>query len=644
MKYALLFLFFFLYVSPGWSQSSSIDFSGYKFDNAEPVHLSGQWEFYWNELLEPGDFSGQLMPEMIHVPGSWHRTSAHPRLGCGTYRVRVKLPGTQDALTFYVPIINSASKIWINGELMFQTGLVGKSEDTYKAALKSVIVPVPERISELEIVIQVSNFTYYSSGLSSTPILGETPVVFDKLSKLNGVDNFFAGSLMAMFIYQMILFFLYRRGKPHLWLSLICLVVALRSMIVHGGSFLLPDLMPGIPFEVWKKLEFGGVYAIIALFPLYVYHLFPEVASRKLLNVFVALAFVLCFIVLITPQYQYGSLLEVCHVSLISGFAYAFYYIIKAWRRGSKDARIILFGILTAFPFILMEILKNSILFPIDIEFMYLVELGLLVFLLFQVYLLASHHAKSYKSLELLNQNLELVVEERTRQLVTANTVRERLLSVMSHDLRSPLSSLQGILNIYNSGAISKDEFNTFARQIEGDLSRTNMLVENILFWTTSQIKGVDLKMERFNLTRLIEENIHIFEIIAANKKIILQHDAPQDMEILWDKNILNLVLRNLLANAIKFSYEGGGISILVKGLPNATLIEVKDTGVGMKPQMVRTLFSHGRQSMEGTLAEKGTGMGLSLCREYLLKAGGTLTVESIEREGSTFTINIPRR
>ena len=273
---------------------------------------------------------------------------------------------------------------------------------------------------------------------------------------------------------------------------------------------------------------------------------------------------------------------------------------------------------------------------------MYMVEMGVLVFLLFQVYLLAHHYAKSYNNLETMNLNLERIVEERSGQLITANEVKDRLLSVMSHDIKSPLNSLRGILQIYNSGAISKDEFSQYAMLIENDLSKTSILVENILYWTASQLKGVQVKIEEFALYNLLEENVQLFKTIAANKKISLKHNASKGLVVNSDRNILNLVLRNLISNAIKFSFEGGEIDIRITQNNEELTIEVKDQGVGIDEETLETLLAPELVvSTRGTGNEKGTGLGLALCRDYLHKAGGELTVESEKGIGSTFKITL---
>jgi signal transduction histidine kinase len=608
-----------------------------------PAPLSGAWEFYWQQLLEPKDFTQPRVHELIHVPGVWNRQGNYSVQGYATYRLRVKLPPSQTSLALYFPIINAAGKIFVNGVLAQESGTVSNDRDQYVPRLNGTMVALPANTDTLELVVQIANFSYFSGGMSGTPQVAKASHILEWINRTNGIENFFAGSLVAMFIYQLILYFLFHRGKPYLWLALICLGVALRAMIVHGGSFLLPNVYPSIDWEIWKKIEFGSVYAIVALFPLYVYHLFIDHAPRKPVYFFVSVAVILCIAVITTRQYVYGKLLEVAHIGLLLAFIYAVYSISRAWRAGNRDARIILIGVCASFPFILAEILKNSVLVPFNFQFMYAVELGVLVFLLFQVYLLANHYALSYKHLEMLNQGLERIVEERTRELTTANTVKDRLLSVISHDIKSPLNSLRGVLNIFNRGAVNQEEFTKLTQHVENDLDKTTLLVENILYWTAAQLKGVQVKAETFDLHVLIKENLRLFETVATTKKLKLNSDADGAMVVTADRNILNLVLRNLLSNAIKFSYEGSAVDVRAGVNDHRIRIEVQDHGTGMDRETLNTLLHTDMGvSTSGTAREQGTGLGLSLCLEYLQIAGGDLTAESEKGKGTTFTILIP--
>ncbi len=644
IRLPLLLLFFWGFISNAQSPvAGQVDLSKANFENGEVINASGEWEFYWDKLLTPPDFEIPQNPELIRVPGSWHRMSNHASLGFGTYRLRVHLAESGSGLGLYFRIINSSAKVWVNGKLVVETGVVSADKKQYNAQLKGTLVPLPDRTSDLEIIIQAANYSYFSGGITGEPLIGSSAVLFEQINKANSIQNFFAGCLMAMFFYQIILFFLFDKGKPYLWLALICLGVALRAMIVQGGSFLLPTLYPDVPFEYWKKIEFGCVYVMIAIFPLYVYNLFPEQSPKKPLYFLTSVGIIMGSIVLLTRQYTYGSLLEVVHLLLICTFVYAFYSIGKAWRAGNKDARIILFGLLASFPFILGEIIKNSPSIPLNIEFNYMVEMGVLVFLLFQVYLLANHFAKSYKNLEALNLNLEKVVNERTTQLTAANKVRDRLLSVMSHDVRSPLNALRGILQVYNRGDIKQEEFGPFARHIENDLSNTSLLVENILYWTTNQLKGVMVRKEKFDLHVLMQENMELFQTVASHKKVSITHDVTKGFNVTVDRNILNFAIRNLLANAIKFSYEGGDVSVIALRENGKLSIQIKDRGTGMDENTIQGLLKVQQNlTTTGTGNEKGTGLGVALCSDYLQKGGGQLSVESILGEGTTFTITLP--
>jgi signal transduction histidine kinase len=615
------------------------DLSEYSFTQKGSVDLKGSWEFYWNELLEPKDFQmGTIKraPAWIEVPKPWQRDKKYPVLGYATYRVTLRLPRKHSGLVIYFPVINSAARIWFNDELMKEAGIVHSDPDKYLPKMTRSILPVPTDVTELVIVLEVVNFSYFRGGVFRAPVIGERDAIFQMVNASGTIESFFAGSLMAMFIYQFILYFLYNKGKPYLWLSLICLGVALRSMVVHGGSFFLPNLLPEVGWGLWKKMEFLCVYSTVTLFPLYVYHLFDQYAPRKPLWFFGAVTLVLCIAVLVTPQYVYGNLLDVYNITIIIAFAYALYSIAKARKGGNPDARIIFIGVVAAFPFILAEIMRNSPTMPQNIKMLYWAEMGVLIFLLFQVYMLANHYAMAY-------QNLEKMVEERTTQLTSANAVKNRLLSIMSHDIKSPLNSLRGILAIYNKGAVTKDEFGEYTKRIESDLNKTSLLMENILFWTTSQLKGVQVKLEKANVHTIIEENISLVETTARRKGLTFEHTSNPETWVTTDKNIVSLAMRNLLSNAIKFSNENGKIIVQVSEEGDVLLIKVSDEGVGIDDEILEAMNTESLlESTTGTFDERGTGMGLSLSRYYLQKAGGSLDVESEKGKGSTFTISLP--
>ncbi len=628
-------------------QGKPIDLRGLDFSDGRLGDTNGAWEFYWQQLLTPEDFAGEKKyePAYIEVPGSWHNQGHdYSRLGFGTYRTTILLPPNHSNLTILIPEVFCAAKIWLNGSLTATIGQVSDSQEGYEGKIASAVLSVPAKEKEIELVIQVANFTAHKGGLIERVVIGDASALSRSQNINRGIGSFFAGSLVAMFIQQFILFLMYRRGKSYLYLSLICLAVAIRAVITNSVSFLVPDLFSVVPFEIWKKAEYFSVYAIVAFFPLYISSLFPEEIKKIFLRLMVVLAVVLCLSVLITPLHFYGQILDLAHIGLLSGFAFSFWAIFQAWKKGNPDARIIFFGVAVSFPFTLIEILKNSMLqtrvLPFDL---YLVELGLLVFLLFQVYLLANYYSNSYQKLELYSHSLEDSVKTRTEELSRLNEIKDKLLSVVSHDLRSPLNSLKGILHVYNIGAVSKEEMDPFLNKIEDELSRTNILVDNVLFWATDQMQGQGISLEDVDLHQLSEEHLEMFQALAGRKSIQLINSLPHGQKALADKSVVSLVLRNLITNAIKFTKENGSIELSSQTETGQVILTVQDSGIGMTEQQVNSLFLNKLiKSSRGTADEKGVGIGLSLCSDYLKKIGGSLWVESKPGAGSRFYVSLP--
>lgn len=619
------------------------DVRSYNFDSQPTVKIDHGWRLYANKLLTPMTLGSRDQSVPLGDGPGWSGTSAMDDFGFATYRITLQLPHNHSGLSLYFPIINASSRVWLNGKRVASTGAVAETPERYRAELTTLLIPLPDKEETVDVLIQVANFTNPGGGFSDYPRIDRTADLVDSNARSNGIQNFFTGCLIAMALYQLILFSLYRKGRPFLWLALICLGVATRAVVLHGGSLLLPRIFPDVTWEVWKKLEYGSVYAIVAFFPLYVYDLFPHYANKKFLIFFVVLGILSTGLVVITSQIMFRVVLEIVHVAYLLSFVYAFLTISRAWKGGETDAKIILFGIVVSFPFILLEILKNSVLINLDIPSMYYVELGVLVFLLFQVYLLANHQALSHKALEIMNVNLEGIVHERTRELRTANDVRDRLLSVISHDVRSPLNSLQGMLDLYNKGHITADEFSQFSKQIQAQLGSTNLLVENMLVWTAAQLKDTKPQRKEFDLKELVDHNMGLFHSTAISKGVVLDSHVLTSCRVTWDKNIMHLALRNLVANAIKFSHEGGRIEIDSETSHGELHVSVTDHGVGMDSVTLDTILtSHGTTSREGTGKERGAGIGLSLVREYVVHAGGRLSAQSKEGEGSRFTLAIP--
>jgi signal transduction histidine kinase len=611
-------------------RSQVLNFSDHNFDDGKILPLKGTWEFYWDKLLTPQDLDSHT-PTLVQVPHFWMENDQFDFFGKGTYHVKVKLPDKVNGqLAVYIPFIRCAAKVFVNGSLVDSLGRVG-DPDHYQSKLASLLLAVPEG-QELDLVIQIANYEFRWGGLITFRI-GKMSAITGSLQIKNGFDIFFVGSILVMALYLITMYFLYREGYSFLYLALICMAVVLRSLTTEGSSLFLPSLFPDGSWTLWKKIEFFSVYSVVALFPLYVSNVFPQESSKKLDWIFIGLTSILCGVVLFTPHTTYVLLLDVCHVGLLIGFAYACTVSVKAWRKHNQDAKTLFIGILVAFPFILMEMLKNSAL-QIPIPFTHLVEFGVLSFLLFQVYVLANHYAMTY-------QELEMLVKVKTSELTESNEIKNRMLAILSHDVRGPVNMLKATMSLFNKGRLTEQELKPMAQKIEMQAGNVSLLIENILLLVKSQLQGITLNMEVFSLGDWVNSHIPLYTASASEKQIEIKTTVPDDFKVKADKNIVSLVVRNLISNAIKYSYKNSSITISAVIANESIRLSVSDTGKGMPEHQVQSILRPKSSiwSIAGTEKETGTGMGLQLCREYLLKMNTDFEIVSVPDKGTTITI-----
>lgn len=206
------------------------------------------------------------------------------------------------------------------------------------------------------------------------------------------------------------------------------------------------------------------------------------------------------------------------------------------------------------------------------------------------------------------------------------------------------MASLKGILSIAEKGIISEEEFKAFLPLLSKNVGYTYDLQDNLLHWSRSQLHGEIVYPELFDLKRLIREKIILFEKKALEKKINLEDLVADNTFLFADKNMIRLVLHNLLANAIKFCNPGDRIAIAAKPEEEDTIVSVSDTGIGMDTAAMSKLFEFGTISTPGTQGEKGTGLGLMLCKDFVEKNDGAIWVESTPGKGSCFYFRLRSR
>lgn len=238
-----------------------------------------------------------------------------------------------------------------------------------------------------------------------------------------------------------------------------------------------------------------------------------------------------------------------------------------------------------------------------------------------------------------------LAMEEKNQQLHALNTTKDKLFSIVSHDLRSPFNAILGFHRIL------EDEYDHMPedkrKEIIGYIRRTNEqafdLVTNLLDWSRIQTGRITYSPVQLDIAANIRRKIDLYQPAALIKSISLVDQLPEQLFAWADINLFETTIRNILNNAVKFTGRGGTISVSARNDGDAVRITIADTGVGMRPEQLSGLFQpNGLQVRPGTEGEKGTGLGLLLCKDFIEKNKGLLTIESNEGKGSTFSFTVP--
>ncbi len=245
--------------------------------------------------------------------------------------------------------------------------------------------------------------------------------------------------------------------------------------------------------------------------------------------------------------------------------------------------------------------------------------------------------------LEELNDRLTIYSEE----LDKSNRTKNRLISIISHDLKNPFHSLIGFsdLLVQEAERFSSAEKLSFYRSMNDTSKKAFELLENLLDWTRLQTSELPFNPADLRVKETIESVLDLLNSHAHDKGILMQSDVPEDTVVYADSRMFETVLRNLLSNAVKYTPYGGKITIGLKDNEEFIQFGVEDTGVGMDEDQVANLFNiEKKASRPGTNNELGTGFGLILCREFVKKNGGELSVESSPGKGSIFSFTVPKR
>ena len=237
------------------------------------------------------------------------------------------------------------------------------------------------------------------------------------------------------------------------------------------------------------------------------------------------------------------------------------------------------------------------------------------------------------------------IIEKQNAELKATLNNRDKMYSVIAHDLRSPMASIRMVLNLVVQSSTPETvgpELYMLLDQANRESEEVHDLLDNLLKWTKSQTGRLNVVLQDLDLEDIVPGVVEIFEMIAQTKHITLELIKPDvPLKVKADNDMLKTVLRNFMSNAIKFSPENSTIKIIMGVDGDFAKVSVKDQGVGIAADRIGTIFHKG-ETTYGTGGEEGSGLGLQLCQDFARKNGGDCYVESVEGQGSTFSFTVP--
>lgn len=597
------------------------------------VDLSGQWEFYWGQLLLPGEQAEQR--SYASFPSLWNKIKVDgkplPSEGYATYRLKLILPPGAPLLALRIPDIYSSYRLYVNDSLAVENGKPAAKKEAASPFWSERIVLLPRHADTISLLMHVANFWHSKGGPHKPVELGN----FEQIARQNkidwGLDTITTGFiLMSSFLFFGLYLFA-KNDKPILYFALFCFTYSYR--IVGTGPYLFYSLFPGTNWFLTIRIEYLSLVLSCACLFQYIRHLYPQEAGKIVVKVLLWVSALYSIIILTTTVHFFSSLMPVYLIVLFFYLGYAFYIFITAYIHKRNDSDFALLSACIAF---VLFLFLNLHYFKLAPAMKAMICSGYILFLFLQAIILSSRFAYtlSYAAVQ-----AQLGVK-----------AKSEFLSTMSHEIRTPLNAIIGLVHILLKGKPSSTQKETLEVVL---FSANNLLVlvNDILDYSKLEENKMKLEKIEMNLREIGKNIIKGSQSFADSRKIKLEYEFDDRIPelVLGDPTRLTQVITNLVHNAIKFTDKGWvNLSLHVEkaDVRNVTItIAIKDSGIGISPDEQKIIFKRFTQADSSTSRKYGgTGLGLAISKRILALHNVELQFNSEPGRGSAFwfTISFP--
>ncbi|WP_039928140.1 hybrid sensor histidine kinase/response regulator [Leptospira yanagawae] len=622
----------------------------------ETIPLIGQWEFYWNEFLNPNQKSPPNKTYLkVGVPWFSQANQAgedYPSYGYATYRLRVKLPKptkNTKAYALFVPVLHSAYKMYANGKLIAENGNLGINVATHQPSFHTKILPLAVLSGELDLVIHISNFSHKYAGIHGLIRLGH----LDRIIPLWNVNYTVSWMIMLFMgilsLYHMLVYFINRSEKNALRMSYVYLgILILSSTLIE--SRILFNLLPDVFCMPLFRFSRIGIVIVLYFGASILLNLAQMRVFKKVISFLKLYCLTFLMVSVLTPVRHLSEI--TFYFETLSGFfiLVSLVSVSLALYLQRKDSKLYFYSLVLAiFGGIIDVFLISNPNFgyrPMGLVSLYLFILPQTLGVTFGLVRVYKRSESISKELYKRKEALEKKVKARTADLEKANRWKANFVSLISHDLRSPLNSVNQILDVieFSFNETSEEEKKKFLGICKSGVSQSLRMLEQLLDVSRFDAIGTKLIQTKFSVNELLNETIESIEPLATLKGIRIQKDTPIEAEIIADRTLIGEVFKNILTNSIKYSHLNSEVWVGVSFKGKWLSVEIRDRGLGMSEDQIHKLTGDENiKSTPGTAGERGTGLGLQLCMNILEVHFGKLRIKSVLGVGSSFEISLSK-
>lgn len=613
-----------------------LDLSAVDLKNTVAVRLDGEWEFYWRDLLEPTDFTARqaLAAPVAYtlVPNTWDNTVVdNEKLdghGYATYRLTIKVPESSDVIALQVPTIFSAHKMWVNGKLIHEEGVVGKSAEESIPRYYTKVIPLKPINGQIELVIQVANFLHYRGGIWESVWLGGYDRLINAYERSVLFDLGTLGVLFSMGLLHTIFYFIRKQEKAALYFGAFCLLFSVRTLV--AGNILLARFADSFSQEIILKIEYLVIYLGFAMYAGFVNSLFPATMPRLGWRIILGVSLAESLLVVMTPARIFSQMLLPYQLFMVLSILGLVYVLAKASLEKNRAALLIAISSLVGFVCVVNDILYFYEQASID----GLYRLALLVLVFTQATVLLQRFADAFSEVKSLNE-----------KLLSMDKFKDDFLANVTHELLTPVHGATGFVESVLSstdaeGRLTSQEKDSLKTVVSINRRLAN-LVGDIQDYQKLKHNSIVLDITNVNLDNAADLVVSICRILAKGKEVTLRNEIPGDIFVRADEHRLQQILFNLVENAVKFTPSGQiTVGAAVRG--QVAEITVRDTGIGIPAGELAAIFDPYVQAHVTDTSFRGTGLGLSITKRLIEMHGGEIRVESAVGEGSRFIFTLP--